>query len=519
MPDFIAKASNLDLIIYGFIPILAGAFIFIIHSYIKGLKDSPREIWILFSSKLIEYAAYGAMNMTFVLFLSKDINPPLSDMSAGSFIAAWSIIITMTTMLVGSICDAIGIKKTLLIGTATLLFGRFFMPHTDNIIVASLLGFVPMAFGTAIMGPVLSVGIKKFTTKEGTTLGFGLFYTMMNVGWATGAWIFDEARSSFGEYAGTTVPIFGHLSTYQLIFLIGFLLTIPTFILVLLMRDGVAMTEKGVVVTKAEKTGKKAIETVKTAVHDTFTILSQVVKEKAFWRFIFMLGVLVFVRLTFYHFHYTFPKYGIRVLGQGVKIGHIYGVLNPTIIIFLVPFVAALTKKVKSYKMMVIGTFLSAFSVFIATFPSEMWSGLIDSWVGELVYIKFLGITGERIPEIMGLVVFVILFTIGEAFWSPRLMQFTAEIAPKGKEGTYIALSYLPYFGAKFIVGPLSGWLVHRYTPTDMAGNPLPSYPEHYMVWIWIGGMAIITPLGLVIFRKLFKKSEQEQEALNAETK
>ena len=505
--------STLDLIIYVFIAVLAVGFIFIIYSYIKGLKDSPREVWFLFSAKLIEYAAYGAMNMTFVLFLSKDIIPPLSDLSAGNYIAAWSIIITLTTMAVGSICDAIGIKKTLLIGTATLLFGRLFLPHTESLLGATLLGFIPMAFGTAIMGPVLSVGIKKFTTKEGATLGFGLFYTMMNVGWASGAWIFDEIRATFGEYAGTTLPVFGHMSTYQLIFFTGFLLTIPTLILILIMREGVEMTENGIVVTAAVKTGKSALENIKTAIKDTGNILAQVVKEKAFWRFIFMLGILVFVRLTFYHFHYTFPKYGIRVLGEGVKIGHIYGVLNPTIIIFLVPFIASITKKVKSYKMMVIGTFLSAFSVFIATFPGEIWSGFMNSWVGELVYVKFLGITGDRIPEIMGLVVFVIIFTIGEAFWSPRLMQFTAEIAPKGKEGTYIALSYLPYFGAKFIAGPLSGWLVQRYTPVDEAGKALSSYPEHFMVWVWIGGMAIATPLGLVIFRKLFKKSEREQEA------
>jgi hypothetical protein len=50
------------------------------------------------------------------------------------------------------------------------------------------------------------------------------------------------------------------------------------------------------------------------------------------------------------------------------------------------------------------------------------------------------------------------------------------------KEGTYIALSYLPYFLAKMIAGPLSGWLLATYTPEGAS-----SYPDQYMIGILIG--------------------------------
>ena len=104
------------------------------------------------------------------------------------------------------------------------------------------------------------------------------------------------------------------------------------------------------------------------------------------------------------------------------------------------------------------------------------------------------------------------VFTIGEAIWSPRLMQFMAEVAPKGKEGTYISLSYIPYFASKLFVGPLSGWLVATYVPEGQE-----SYPNHYWVWVWIGGMAVISPLGLLIFRSLFAGSK-DPEPEEAET-
>ena len=174
----------------------------------------------------------------------------------------------------------------------------------------------------------------------------------------------------------------------------------------------------------------------------------------------------LFVRFVFFHFHYTFPKYGIRVLGEGAKIGSIYGVLNPVLIVFLVPLVAALTKKTSSYKMMIWGSAISSLSCFhrrdarlVVRGPDGHRARRIDlhqlAWHGSGHGIP--AWPAPPVPEYWPLILFIIIFTIGEAIWSPRLMQFTAEIAPKGKEGTYIALSVLPYFVAKFFVGPMSG--------------------------------------------------------------
>ena len=503
--------STLDIILIVCIAALLGAFVYIIWSYAKGLKGSPRELWLLYVAKIIEYGSYGAANMAFILYLSADCG--LGDISAGTYITVWSITLTVCTMLVGAVCDAIGIKRTLVLGTILLLFARMVMPLTTNLWLVSIFGFLPIAIGTAVVGPVMSVGIKRYTTKEGATLGFGLLYTMFNVGWALGGLIFDWVRTALGEHEIVQTPIPGvEMSTYQVIFVVGLVLTFPTLLLFLLMRSGVERLDSGeVVVTPLPELegnlvtalGKQASKASK----DTVGIMKQVFSEKAFWLFLFMLGLLVFIRLVFFHFHYTWPKYGIRVLGEGVKIGNIYGVLNPLLIVFLVPLIAAMTKKISSFKMMLVGTLISAFAVFLATFPADTYAGLMDTWVAEVVFEKWLGVAPEmQTPLFFVFIVFVIVFTIGEAIWSPRLMQFTAEIAPPGKEGSYIALSYLPYFAAKFIVGPMSGWLLVTYVPEGAE-----SYPNHQLVWWWIGGMALISPLGLVAFNKLFRKAERHE--------
>jgi len=114
---------------------------------------------------------------------------------------------------------------------------------------------------------------------------------------------------------------------------------------------------------------------------------------------------------------------------------------------------------------------------------------------------------------------FICVFTVGEAIWSPRLMQFTAEIAPKGKEGTYIALSVLPWFASKFFVGPMSGLLVKAYTPLDpLTNKAMAAYPDHWKVWLWIGGTAVLTPISLLILRKWFhaqKTADMQEEIVD----
>ena len=180
---------------------------FILFFYGKGLRVAC-ELYILFT-KVTEYSAYGAAQLAFMFYLREDIG--MSDVGAGTYYSAWSTGLTALTMVVGAVCDAIGIKKTLLIGAFALMLSRAVMPFSDDIWVATLFGFVPLAFGVAITGPVLSVGIKRFTTIEGAALGFGLFYTLMNVGWALGAWIFDKVRIGMGEmgsldFMGATRP-------------------------------------------------------------------------------------------------------------------------------------------------------------------------------------------------------------------------------------------------------------------------------------------------------------------------
>ncbi len=575
------------------------AFVGLVWSYVKGLRGHPRELWLMFFTKLTEYSAYGAASAVMVLYLQNDVllnGQPLGDSPGYLYYMVWGLVATIITMMVGAVCDTIGVKKCLLIGAVMLLISRFCMPLSQDIVPVTILGFLPLAFGFAITGPVLKVGIKWFTTLKTATLGFGLFYTLMNVGFWIGAEIADYFRKNHAE----GLDIWGvELTTYQAIIFIGFLINIPDFIAILLMRDGAEMTEKGLVIRARKGDGEQVVaaqlkesvtarrakmtrefvrsliataivgalafalvelrvhewkvsvikagyyvwsfvitlgimaiggvlyallshigaaspgaafdrvmKSVRDATEGTVEQLRENFQQRPFWIYMAMLGILVFVRLTFYVFHVMFPTYAIRVFGDDFPVASIFGSLNPAMIIFLVPLISTLTVNVRSYTMLIIGTAISAGSVFLCFMPDALAMSIGDSWLGTWIFDYWLEApVGNQDPFLISLVVFIIVFTVGEAIWSPRLMQFSAEIAPRGKEGAYIALAVLPYFLGKIGATVMADLLTNQYFSEGMV-----SFPNHEMSWFWIGAMALLSPAGMVIWRKTFNQSEKMAE-------
>jgi hypothetical protein len=54
----------------------------------------------------------------------------------------------------------------------------------------------------------------------------------------------------------------------------------------------------------------------------------------------------------------------------------------------------------------------------------------------------------------------------------------------------------------------MSGWILTNYIPDGAT-----SFPDHYMVWVWIGAFAAITPVGLALFRGVFLRAEARHAA------
>jgi len=524
-----------DHIIVGICVVFGVAFIYILWSYARELRTSPRELWIITNVRLLEGMAYYAISFSLALWLSVDCG--LGDVEAGFFVSILAVLTAIFGLFAGPFVDVFGIKKSFIFTFILFAISRIFMSWMINPSLVLIFVFLPFAIAYALLEPAGLIYIKRYTTPVGASFGFGMIYVVMQIAVALGVWGFDKAREFFGENAGATLPVIGHLSTYQIIFFLALVTAFLCLMLLCLVRDGVELGPEGIRVSlPAEQTGTLTeiiVRTLKKTISDISATLGFVMKDRYFWKYLFIVTITLFARFTFFHFLFTFPKYGLRVLGEGAKVGTVYGTLNPVLVIFLVPLVAAMTKKFSTYRMLIIGTAISSLSVFIVAIPGSFFSSLTNSMLGELAFVKWLGLA-PNLEALMAsppsdfywpLFIFLIVWTVGEATWYPKLLQLMTELAPKGNEGTYIAFVLLPTHLAILLVGPMSGLLLKTYTPlseiVNAAGKTIQvvgDLSHHYMVWVWIGWLAILTPIGLIIFRNVYYSMKEEQSRKEVQT-
>jgi hypothetical protein len=136
--------------------------------------------------------------------------------------------------------------------------------------------------------------------------------------------------------------------------------------------------------------------------------------------------------------------------------------------------------------MLIYGAMISAFSLFPMALPWQWFPGGI-----------------AQAHYLMALASMVIL-TIGEVAWSPKLYEYTAAIAPKGQEGIYLGLSLIPWFLAKTLVSAFSGHLLEYWSPEKVVVNgvsvPLQQAMIADQVPYWHGPAAMWLVLGLYAF-------------------
>jgi len=453
------------------------------------LKTAPRELWIVYLINIIEYVAYTLMQFSLMLWLVEDLSQ--TDGEAASILMVWGMVLSAMMIFAGMITDSLGIKMSFFLGYAVCLVGRYVLAFDMELYSAIIGGLGPIAIGMALMSPVVAAAIRRYTTLEQRSMAFSMFYVLMNVGYAIGGWAFDQIRAVVGD--SITVAGFA-MTEFQFLFFISACLTVAgTIIIQAFMRKNVEVNEN----TGEIHTGSAIVNAPKK--ETPIDIFMSVVKEKQFWVFILFLAFLVGVKSVFYHMHYTLPPFAERFIGKGAKFGTAWGFLNPFVIIVFVPFIGALTQKASSFKMIVLGSLISAFSVFILCIPVEVFQPIADSSFGTTI-ASLLGETRALHPWYIPLIIFTIIFSIGEGIWSPRLFEYTASIAPKGREGSYMSLSILPWFASKPLVAALQAWILPAYAPKEGPIDP-------FMFWGIIGITALTSPILVVLFAKFIRSS------------
>jgi proton-dependent oligopeptide transporter, POT family len=425
------------------------------------LFHASRALWGVNLSYVLEGLTYFGIVGLLAIYFNDFIG--LNDISAGHMVAFQTAGITLGMLFFGATVDLFGPRKALIVSLTLMLAGRVLLAMAPDLSAsrglwssAHLLamgGLLGIIAGYGIYQPACYAAVKFFTNEKTAAMGYAMLYALMNLGGFLPGLISPPIRKAFG--------ITGVFWVY------AFLTVVGIAVVSLILTNRAIRQATQAVGKEAEWRGEqKDRKTPKEQL--LFYLKNFPIRD---YRFLFFVFILIPVQTLFAHNWLTLPQYCNRAFTGVVSENYEFFVnFSPLLIFVLTPMVAALTTKKDTYTMMIIGTFVMAAPTF------------------------FLALG----PNIVTLFAYLIVMTIGEAIWSPRFLQWIAEVAPKEMTGIYMGIGQFPWFLTKVITGLYSGWFLMHYCPADVP----PEQMQTGTMWFIYGIIALMSPLGLILARR-----------------
>jgi POT family proton-dependent oligopeptide transporter len=437
----------------------------------RALKDAPRAFWYTEYAYWLDGVAYFGM-LTLLTMFFHDL-AGLSDDTGHKLVSVYTGLITFTMVLFGPLTDRIGVRRSLIISIALFIVGRAALPlaldflpaGSTALIVFCLIALIIAAAGNGFMQPACYAGVRKFTDEKTAAMGYGLLYAGMNLGIVVIGLISPRIRTGIHiggiDWAGWGIEgVFWVCVAVNVLMLLGVVFRyLPQ-----VERDGEAAGSGGGPEEKKEGSAAGSYRGIVDWLKNN---------PLANPRFSYFIFVLFPVQTLFAYQWLVMPQYVTRAFSEAVanNMETIVNVANPLIIVLGVPIITAMTRKVPVYRMMVIGALVSAL-------PS------------------FLFVLGPKFPLLM---TYIILFSLGEAMWQPRFLQFAAELAPKGRTGAYVAYANIPWFLVKAMAGLYTGRMMERFCPAEGAHHT-------EAMWLVYALVAMISPVGLILAQRWVRR-------------
>ena len=134
------------------------------------------------------------------------------------------------------------------------------------------------------------------------------------------------------------------------------------------------------------------------------------------------------------------------------------------------------------------------------TLPTDWFVPATNSVLGSAFGHGYLRLIGPIHPYYIMSALYLTVYSVGEAFYSPRVYEYAASIAPPGQEASYGALAYIPFLVGKLLIGT-SGWILAAFCPEQG--------PRHSgTMWLIFALAASVAPVGLIALRRYIRVPE-----------
>ena len=397
-------------------------------SFLKVLRSFKKTFWIASTMELFERWAWYGLFAVLALYLTGSTDEGalgFTHTEKGQIMGIVTAILYLLPLFTGVISDKIGYKLSLIIAYIMLISGYYFMGEVSSYENVFLV-FLYVAVGAAIFKPVASAIITKSTDKSNSTLGFGIFYMMVNIGGFIGPAFSSTLRTQYG---------------WKIVFIQAAVVIFINLLIVIFFFKEPQRVKKEEPLNEALLS---SIKNIWAALKDTkLTVL--LIIMVGFWT---MFNQLFYTLPTFIEdwidtaaLHNTIaqisPWLASFMSGGGTSI-------NPEMLINIDAGAIILLQLTVSY------------FVLKMRHVSAMTTGFIVATIG--IGITFY--TGNGLYTILG----IVIFAIGEMMTNPTFSSFIALISPKGKEALYMGTYFVPIFAGNLLTTFVSGNLYQSWS-------------------------------------------------------
>ncbi|MCP4806385.1 MAG: MFS transporter [Proteobacteria bacterium] len=148
---------------------------------IKGLDN---RFWIVNVMEMFERLAYYGVRAVVAIYMVlalEEGGPEFTHVQKGTIYAGWAFVQSMLPVFTGGFADRYGHKKTIAIAIAIKIVGYLFMAYFQDYGLFYA-GCMLLAAGTAIFKPGVQGTLAATLKDSNASVGWGLFYQLVNVG-------------------------------------------------------------------------------------------------------------------------------------------------------------------------------------------------------------------------------------------------------------------------------------------------------------------------------------------------
>jgi MFS family permease len=406
-----------------------------------------RSFWTLNTIEMWERLAYYNLRVMAPIYIMQADNPGglhLTAAEKGSIYAWWAAFQSLLPIVTGGFADRFGYKRTLGFSITLMMIGYVLIALMRDLSYLSnywsfFIAVMTLATGTAFFKPSIQGSLAHNLTKENSSVGWGIFYWVVNVGAFIGHYLPSILLTLSAALPGVLQAEPNSKEAWRNLFLASAVFTSFNLLLLITLKD---------VSSGASKT-----ESVWQVLKRTLThileprLLSWMAIMSCFWLMMFQLWDLqpnfiadwvdsgpLAAGLTW------LPDAVYRALVEQTPRGpmipqQVILSANAFFIILGVIGVAWLTRRMRTLSAMLVGMLLATAGVLIA------------GWTAS-AYILIFGI---------------LFFSLGEMMTGPKKSEYLALIAPPGKKGLYLGYVNIPVGVGVYAGSKIAGYVYGHY--------------------------------------------------------